>query len=175
MLLNLTKQVYGQTEIPRDTISSLYNYEGVVTADSITKQQLYTNAKNWILKTLKSNDNIVNLDDKEYNSITGSGTILLEDRIGNAGVTYSNTKLNFKITIQFKEGKYKYSFVNFTYSAEKRLGNYNGTVVVPLEGLDIGKKATALVLKDVSMKMKILVESLIAANSKASQKAKDNW
>jgi hypothetical protein len=78
----------AQSQPPKDPATGAYIYQDVVIVDSATKQQLYTKAKSWILKTLKSGDNIIQLDDKHFNSITGSGTIIM-NKIGTGFMSYS--------------------------------------------------------------------------------------
>lgn len=168
----------AQSQIPIDSATGAYAYQGIVKVDSATKQQLYAKAKAWVLKTLKSSDNMVELDDKEFNSITGSGTIIM-NKVGGSGFmsyVYDDAKLNFKATFQFKEGKVKYTFDNFSYSANKMFnGAYNGAVLSPLDNLDLGKKEKEQVLKDASSKMNSLVSSFTSDISATTNKLKDDW
>jgi hypothetical protein len=78
--------------------------------------------------------------------------------------------------VQFKDGRLKYEFSNFTYSADKYFnGHFNGTVLSPLESPDLGKKEKDIVLNDAAEKMKTLVASFTADVSKTSATNKDNW
>jgi hypothetical protein len=164
-------------QIPKDSISGQYAYQGLVKVDSATKQQLYTNAKNWILKTLKSVDNMVELDDKEFNAITGSGTILL-DKQNSGPYSYQNGKLNFKLLVQFKDGRLKYTFQNFTYWGEVYMFMQTTalkTVNSSLEELELPGKGKNNVIENVNEKMKSLVNSFASDVSKAGSVKKDDW
>ncbi|MCP3929503.1 MAG: DUF4468 domain-containing protein, partial [Bacteroidetes bacterium] len=46
-------------------------YQEVVQTDSLTKAEIYLNAKNWMIENLKSSDNMVQLDDQENNQLVG--------------------------------------------------------------------------------------------------------
>lgn len=101
---------FGQT-IPTDTETGKFQYEEVIQVENTSKTDIYDRAKNWVVRTLKSGDNIVNLDDAEKESITATGNILLQDRAGAVG--YSNIILNFKFSVYFKEGRCKLVIDNF--------------------------------------------------------------
>ncbi len=174
----LLTDLQAQAQIPKDSVNNVYSYQGVVKVDSATKQQLYFKAKAWILKTLKSTDNIVELDDKEFNSITASGTIIMNKIGGNGPFSSSldDAKLNFKVIVQFKEGKLKYAFENFTYSASRLVqGKYKGAVSSALENLDLDKKEKEQVLNDVAAKMNILITSFKTDISNTLSKPKNDW
>jgi len=179
MLVLAFQSSVAQTQIPKDSVTGLYSYQGVVKVDSVSKEQLYSRAKAWILKTLKSSDNMVELDDKDFNSITGSGTIITDRIRGGGGpfaYTYENAKLNFKVTAQFKDGRLKYSFDNFSYAADKMFnGHYNGAVLSTLEHLDLPKKEKEAILNDAAEKMKMLVGSFTNEVSKVNAANKENW
>lgn len=182
LFLGLLTGLRAQTQIPKDSTTGAYSYQGIIKIDSASKQQLYATTKAWVLKTLKSSDNMVELDDKEFNSITGSGTIIMNKVGGGRLVSYvyENAKLNFKATFQFKEGKVKYTFSNFSYSADKMIKNltnasYVGAVLSPLDNLDLGKKEKEQILNDVSAKMSSLINSFTTELSMTSSKSKDDW
>jgi hypothetical protein len=172
----------AQTQIPKDSVTGAYSYQGIIKVDSASKQQLYAKTKAWVLKTLKSSDNMVDLEDKEFNSMTGSGTIIM-NKAGGGGIVsyvYEDAKLNFKATFQFKDGKVKYKFDNFTYSANKMIKNlanasFVGAVLSSLENLDLGKKEKEQILNDASSKMSSLVNSFSTEVSATSNKLKDDW
>jgi hypothetical protein len=150
----------AQLVIPKDSISGLYTYQDVVKIDSTTKQQLYQKTRSWILENLKSADNIIDLDDKQQNTLNASGVLLLDKQyFGPFGATsYANAKLSFKVSFQFKEGRFKYTFSNFIYTAD--LNSKNGFVRVitsSLEELSVDPKVKEPVLNDVNTKMQALL------------------
>ncbi|MES2619801.1 MAG: DUF4468 domain-containing protein [Bacteroidota bacterium] len=177
LLTMIAKSSLAQTAIPRDTSTGLIAYQGVVKDDSVAKEELYARAKSWILKTLKSSDNMVQLDDKDFNSITGSGTILL-DKKSSGPYSYQNGKLNFKLTVQFKDGRLRYTFENFTYWGEVfalMQSTPMKTVNSGLEELTLPGNGKKSVMDNVDEKMKALVLSFTNAVSKANAAQKDDW
>ncbi len=106
--------------MPINEESGEIEYQEVVQIDSLNKDEVYLNAKNWMLTTLKSSDNMIQLDDSEKNQLIGSGTIMLDKRSG-----MTDCMLNFKWTIKFKEGRYQYTINNFLHF-------YNQNGVIPL-------------------------------------------
>lgn len=167
-----------QAQIPKDSVTRTYSYQGVIKVDSASKQQLYQKTRQWILENLKSGDNIVALDDKEFNSLNASGTILLDKQyFGPFGAnSYADAKLNFKATFQFKDGRFKYSFDNFSYSAD--LNSQTGfvrTVSAVLENLNIEAKIKKAVFADVDSKMKNLILLLSKSVSVESGSKSNDW
>lgn len=168
----------AQPAIPKDSVSGNYSYQDVIKVDSVSKEQLYKRAKAWVLKSLKSSDNILELDDKEFNAITSGGTIPLT-RIGTSGFmsyVYDDAKLTFKATIQFKDGKVRYTFDNFSYSANKMFnGAYNGALSSTLENLELTGKTKEQALTDIASKMTALIKSFTADITAKSNKSQDDW
>src|SRR4051812_12967926 len=100
ILLFILLAVKGFGQMPTDAATGLFMYEGVVKADSLTKDQLFNSAKEWLVRTLKSSDNNVNLNDRESGSLTVTGNLKLEDRA--AFCAYRNINLNFKFSVFVK-------------------------------------------------------------------------
>jgi hypothetical protein len=101
---------HGQV-IPKDSLTGKYKYEKVVQIQGLNQTEIYARAKDWIVRTLKSSDNAVNLDDSNKSSINATGNILLNDHY-----RLKNVTLNFKFNVYCKEGKYKVIIDNFILS-----------------------------------------------------------
>ncbi|MFA7380709.1 MAG: DUF4468 domain-containing protein [Bacteroidia bacterium] len=99
---------YGQT-IPTDSLTGKFKYEQVIQADSLKQSDIYTGAKNWIVRTLKSSDNAINLDNLNKSSLNATGNLLLS----NQG-RFNNITVNFKFSVYCKDGKYKVVVDNFS-------------------------------------------------------------
>ena len=115
LLSSLT--VAGQ--IPIDTLTGKFVYEGVVVLSGQNKETIFKKAKSWIVTTLKSGDNMVALGGNNSDEITGTGNILIENistTIPKFYYTMIEGNLNFKFSIFCKDGKYKYRVENFTYT-----------------------------------------------------------
>jgi hypothetical protein len=178
-VFGLMTTLKAQIQIPKDSATGKYSYQGIIKVDSANKQELYSKAKTWVLRTLKSSDNMIELDDKDYSTIIGSGTIIMNNAGYSGMLSYSfeNGKLNFKVIFQFKDGKVKYTFDNFSYSANKvfNVSYKEGEILSPLENLDLNKKAKEQVLQDASTKMNTIVSSFTSEILTTKNKPKDDW
>jgi hypothetical protein len=92
----------------KDDNSDEYYYEGVVTVEGVTKEEMFKRAKEWVLTRLKTSDNNIQFNDKDF-SIINNATIVI-DSWTKGIVFYSGGYTNFKITLLFKDGKYKFRF-----------------------------------------------------------------
>lgn len=174
LLLVLTAHSFAQSEIPRDEETGNYIYQKVIKADSLSKQKLYNNAKLWVLKKLKIGGCMVQLDEKDFNTISGVGTVTLDKYgAGFGGASVANGLVTFTFTLQFKEGRYKYTFENFTFSGDKSQGDiYKGRVVASLEELTLGDAEDQIRL-DTNRKIKALISSLSTAMHDKTTVAED--
>jgi len=149
-------------------------YQEVVQLKDINKDEVYLNAKNWMLSTLKSSDNMIQLDDVEKKQLIGSGTMVLKKRSLMTGCL-----LNFKVIIKFKEGRYQYTINNFLHF-------YNQNGVMPLRsnlkqimtnnwgGKPMKKRKQEEIRKEVHAKIETLINSMNIAIAKNNNE-KDNW
>jgi len=93
-------------------------YSDVVQSEEKSKSELYENAKFWIVSTLKSGDNMVELDGTNSDQIVGTGNLLLNDVLTgwDKRDKTTQTSLNFKFIVFCKDGRYKYEISNFLLS-----------------------------------------------------------
>ena len=109
----LARQV-SYAQATKDANNSIGPYEGIITDSSTTKVVLYNRSKQWVVRTFKSYDNNINLDDKGGNVVATTPIINLEKR--SIGTVYSTSnKCSFKLTILVKDGKIKYVFDDFSH------------------------------------------------------------
>lgn len=153
------------TAIPKDSITGKFKYEELIKADGISQMDIYERAKNWIVRTLKSSDNVVNLDDENKAQITATGNILLHDQIGFCAFT--DLVLNFKYSVYCKEGRYKVIVDNFILSYKVDCANGKELRTSPLEsvsekrvGVVMGQKSYEKVNTEVDERIKELISSL---------------
>jgi len=92
-----------------------YAFDSVVTADGLSKEQMFQRAKDWIISHFKTDDNNINYD-AAGSSITTTSTIVLNTGSGfNWSITHC--VCNFKLNIQFKNGRYRFVFDNIIVQA----------------------------------------------------------
>jgi hypothetical protein len=90
-------------------------YSEVVQSPNNSSNQIYLNINEWFAKTYNSSNNVIQLNDKESGKIIGKGgfTISPIHQWGNIK-TPQTFFVNYTLTIQIKDGKYKYEFSNIT-------------------------------------------------------------
>ena len=98
--------------IPKNA-EGLYEYTDVVNVDSASAAKLYSNAKLFIVDAFKSGKDVTQLNDENAKTVVGSGTthIFFKGIMGSAIEKF----LSFKIFLQCKEGRYKYTISNFEF------------------------------------------------------------
>ena len=95
-------------------ISSLFfsqelKYEEVVQVDStITKQELYNRARDWVAKSLKDDGEVFTIEDVNDGEITGGGKLRYYTKRIYVGALCTIGYVNFKINLYVKDGRYKY-------------------------------------------------------------------
>ncbi len=100
--------------VPKDAQGHLA-YEKVVAVSNAKKEDLYAKVKAWVVENVKTVDNNILFDDKNFETIITTPTIALEN-LKNSHVV--NQKVNFKLKIQFKDGKMKVTATSFIYYGE---------------------------------------------------------
>jgi hypothetical protein len=152
----ISLNAFGQ--IPMDAATKKFVYEAIVKVDSIKTEVIYNNAKEWIVRNLKSSDNNMSFD-KESKTITSTGNMHLEDRGGLC--LYKEFNLNFKFSVFIKEGRYKYIIENFYISYYKDCSQGKiSPVSGAFENLDIGKKQNEKVFNEADIKFKSMISDL---------------
>ena len=107
-------------------------FEKIVVADGIGKDQLYTRMKSWVKEHVKTEDNNIEFDDAGKELIVTTPTLALKD-LKMKHVT--NQHVNFKLKLQFKEGRMRILASSFQYF-----------------GIDINRNIHTEPLEDVSFK-----------------------
>jgi len=112
LLLFLACNCFSQEiqKLPIDTVTKNITYQEVVYVDGINKNQLYTRAKEWFVKTFVSAKEVIQLDDKEVGKIIGKGS-------SNTSYTYLgvfvSVNIDYTISITLKDNKYRYEITSF--------------------------------------------------------------
>ena len=172
IIVSTNAKLFGQLTKQKEIIET-------VEVDSLSKSELYQNAKQWILSRFMTSDNIVEFDDEKNETINVTGNILM-DKLkflqGAMGyfVKTSGNKITFKLRFDFKEGKFRYTFSNMIYSFDQ-IGTPNkGYVQNPLyEITDLPKKKIALVNAEANEKLSEVISEL---KEKVSYNAaNDEW
>jgi hypothetical protein len=114
------------------TKDGLILYTDVIELDSnVSASDLYLNAKKWIVETSRSSSAVIQLDDKEAN------IIIIKSYIDKGSYNFLNSSSNYKfwftLTIETKDGRYRYTLNNVIYEAHVRVEYINHDVNEPFE------------------------------------------
>jgi hypothetical protein len=149
----------AQDVLPKN-VEGKYEFTEVVNVDSANADKLYSRAKIFIVDAFKSGKDVTQLNDDASKTVIGKGIIQISFKslIGSA----DKKLVNFKLTIQCKDGRYKYTLTNFVL---EMIGpNYNDSA--PLEDEErikkhmLGKKQTAELFDQLNEKIKALITNL---------------
>jgi len=85
----------------------------VVEVPGLTKDQIFISARQWVVTSFVDSKEVLQLSDKETGEISGAGissvVMKLPNFAGNQPVWF-----RFRVAIWCKDGKYKYSFSDFS-------------------------------------------------------------
>jgi hypothetical protein len=96
--------------LPKDSTTGMISYQEIVRVDSsVTKDVLYASAKDWFANAFRSAKDVIQMEDKENAKLIGKGNLTVS--IPMVGPDYS--RVDFTVTIQAKDGRYKYTVTNF--------------------------------------------------------------
>jgi len=92
--------------------TSDFIYEEVVTLDSsFTQSLLFVNANEWVAQSFKSANDVIQMADKDAGIIIAKGFFSIPTTMICEGNVY------FTVKIQAKDGKYKYTFSDYSHEA----------------------------------------------------------
>jgi len=121
-----------------DTIPKIngnYEYIEVVSLDtSYKKEQLYRNAKVFLVDIFKSAKDVIQYDDKEQGKIIGKGVLELADyHVIFTVVDEFTWNVNFTIEISCKDGKYRYRLYDILINQRVKNDTYNTPSVLTVD------------------------------------------
>lgn len=177
LILLLTSSItvlsFGQ-----DTANDALAYSKVIQVDSATSADLYGRARSWFADTYNNAKEVIQLDDKENGKIIGKGSIQYSNSTFSGNTT---GYVKYTLTIEVKDGRYKYSFTDYLHEAiprqEQSFGLLTNSVNCPYKLPWAGKgwkNKTWIDMKEtVSTKTKSIITSLETAMSANNKKS--NW
>ena len=143
-------------------------YEEIVPVSDLDELQLFDNAREWILSSFTPGDQII--AQEQGQRIIATGQLLLEDRGG--GCVIVNGRLEYKLILLFKSGRYQYTFDKLFHHYAISCGEYGGyPVSEPLAQSRIKGKRLQKILSEIDFKMNYLITEMNDAISGATQQA----
>ena len=100
--------------VPTFSYCQNLTYTEIVPADSLSKDLLYSNARLWFVHAFNSANNVIQYDSKDDGKIIGKGNFLFHGRAFTSG-TNSTGPVNFTVTVEVKDNKYKYEITDFKH------------------------------------------------------------
>jgi hypothetical protein len=92
------------------------NYSKVIDVTNKSKEELYSISKIFFVNNFNSANKVIQLDDKENNTIIGKGNAKI---LASAGMgVYSTMYLNYSIKIESKDNKIRYEIYNFSFDGQ---------------------------------------------------------
>lgn len=167
--------------------SGSIEYQGVIEFDAITVQKVYDRAQKWTLSTLKTGDKMTETNDPNNSRIIGTANLIIDTSFvfgrGYPPLRFTNCVLNFKVIIEVKENRYRYTMSNFTFAATESYPTVgtNTSYLSALEYLKVEgcnrtkcKEWEKGFTEVVQKKADICVQALINSLKKSIEK-KDEW
>jgi len=116
MVLIIGSNVTAQ--LPRNEKNGKVEFTDVIQLEGMSKDEIFKKAKMWMVSTLKSGDNMVELDGSTSDQIVGTGNLkpLINDVKTKNRFRIQDANLNFKFIVFCKEGRTKYTVSNITLS-----------------------------------------------------------
>lgn len=129
-LLFAVSTAFGQKyKIDDDT--KLITYSEVVEVPNVSKDELYLRANTWLSRAFKSAKAVIDVQDKEAGKIIAKGNITTIIKVPLVGKQDAGA-VEMTITLQTKDGKYKYTVDNLQHSKPNNTPG-NWASIGPLE------------------------------------------
>ncbi len=157
-------------DLPIDEETQLITYSSVVDAQG-SKYLLFDKAFRWFHSYYKNPTNVVREKNKEAGEINGIGRFKIMNPPGKKGPQTMGGIVNYKISINFKDGRYKYEISNI---------NWKQTSYYPIEKwMDKSSKSYDkrfdFFLQEVDKNIKQLIDSLNKSMVVKEKKKDNDW
>lgn len=148
------------------------SYTEVVQTDSISKDQLFMNAKVWIIDNYKDSDAVTEIADKENGLIITEGWFKITTVINRYPYDY---RVNHSVKLQIKDGRYKYTLYNFSIDIPST--QYTSATTSSFESIfsDESKLNKAQVLMKEEIMRQLYYSILNLKKGMVSNKGEDKW
>lgn len=118
IIVLITSFAYGQKEAPElpiDSSTKRITYSEVVLVDSlVSKQELYSRAREWFAKAYNSANNVIQMEDNVNGKIIGKALVPVKLKV--LGTVYDAGSIHYTISLYLKDGRYKYEITDFYHT-----------------------------------------------------------
>jgi len=125
-------------QLPKNEKNGKVEYTDVVQLEGMSKDEIYKKAKMWMVSTLKSGDNMVELDGSTSDQMVGTGNIkpVIDDKKNKTRYLIQDANLNFKFIVYCKEGRLKYVVTNLALSLNTGPNCVYGVIRTSLDNIE---------------------------------------
>jgi hypothetical protein len=159
-------------DLPKNSEGKI-EYTAVVQIDTAKAATLFSNAKLFIADAFKSAKDVTQLDDANAKTVMAKG--LMPVSVKSLGSNWDYGYVRFQLTIQCKDGRYKYSFTDFVHEDKPGQRHADGG---PLENekpgcgtMQLSKKYWENIKKETDETTKAMIEDL----KKHMASPNNNW
>jgi len=166
--------VLGQDpQLPINSETRKVEYSDLVKVDSIlTRDQLFTRAREWMVSTFKTSKDVLQIDDKGTGTIMGKCNLEIKDQ-----THLRNGYIMFSVKIQVKDGRFKYwvnDLEHFTFSGLMNGGSLDNEKP-SVKPAYMSTKTWGQIKSQAGTDIPELIKSLKAQMSKPVSANSDNW
>ena len=170
-LMKINGEIIGYGDFPINEKTGRAEYTDVVNVEGNTAEQLYLRAKEWFAVAFKDSRTVLEFDDNITHKLIGNGSFPVI--IKELGLTRSGGNVKFTITLQFKDGRYKYKISNLIYHYPKYYANNYPLDVEKNPSISIHKKNWIFIQDQAKERIQQLIKSL--QNFILTSEESDNW
>ena len=123
-------KLFAQNDSLPKNEEGIIEYKDIVTVESATADQLYSRGKLFVAQNFKSGKEVTQMNDDAGKQIVGNGTLAVTFRA--LGSVHPGGFVSYRLTIQCKEGKYRFTIKEFTHDG---VGNLNDGGPLEKEGV----------------------------------------
>jgi hypothetical protein len=158
-------------DLPISEKTKLITYSEVVQVEGLSAGQLFDKSLQWANGFYKNPKNVIRTSDKSNGKLVCKGRYRMNNPPNKKGVVTSAGDAMYKLTINFKDGRYKYEITEF---------NWMKTSAFPAERwFDTDSQSYSPVynsyLQQTDQKAKEVIETLKATMSSPPEKTEEDW
>ncbi|RYE24421.1 MAG: DUF4468 domain-containing protein [Sphingobacteriaceae bacterium] len=163
------------TALPKDSASQKVTYTAVVPVAGVSKDDLFTRAKEWSARNFGDNKAAERMNDR------AAGTLIAECELKQPPLSFTDTHSNlyrFTLAVYTKEGKYMYRLDDITYqNVNPALATKDVLHRVPFESYATVKenKRVAATLTDFNKRIDVIINSLNQAMTAGAKAVPKGW
>jgi len=160
-----------------------YQISEVIEVENSTSNELYLRGRQWFISSFNDSNSVIQLDDPEKGIIIGKGHFSYEPTIF-SGSDLTRGKVNFIISLEFKDGRYRYTIKDFTHFGKIGTDTDFGTITQDIEfpygkSLEGGQKWKSKIWKDIKIQVSDnsnkIINSLKESMIVSSITSDDDW